>query len=151
MRALVQRVKQASVSIGGSVYSEIRNGMLVLLGIAHSDTAADAQYLAQRCGNLRIFEDNEAKMNLSLKESDGSVLVVSQFTLYADTRKGHRPSFVDAARPEIAEPLYNNFVDALRAELGESKVRTGVFREMMDINLINAGPVTIMLESKNHS
>ena len=149
MRALVQRVKQASVSIGGAVYSEITNGMLVLLGITHSDTPDDAHYLAQRCGNLRIFEDNEGKMNLSLKGNDGGALVVSQFTLYADTRKGHRPSFVDAARPEIAEPLYNTFVNALRSEIGESRVRTGVFREMMDISLINDGPVTIMLESKN--
>ena len=151
MRALVQRVKQASVSIDGTVYSEIRRGMLVFLGVTHRDTAEDGQYLAQRCGNLRIFEDSENKMNLSVKDIGGKALVVSQFTLYADTRKGHRPSFVDAARPEAAEQLYAKFVESLRAELSESQVRTGMFRAMMDISLINDGPVTIMLESKNHS
>lgn len=151
MRALIQRVKQASVSIDGAVHSEIQRGMLVFLGITHRDNAGDAQYLAQRCGNLRIFEDSENKMNLSVKEIGGNALVVSQFTLYADTRKGHRPSFVDAARPEAAEELYDHFVKSLRAELSESQVRTGMFRAMMDVSLTNDGPVTIMLESKHQS
>ena len=150
MRALVQRVKQASVSIDSAVYSEIPRGMVVFLGVTHRDVTDDAEYLALRCSNLRIFEDSEKKMNLSLKDTNGSALVISQFTLYADTRKGHRPSFVDAARPDVAEHLYDEFVNALRSELGESRVRTGVFRAMMDISLINDGPVTIMLESKNN-
>ncbi|HTK81599.1 MAG TPA: D-aminoacyl-tRNA deacylase [Bacteroidota bacterium] len=148
MRALIQRVSRASVSIGGASESEIGKGMLIFLGVTHNDASEDAEYLADRCAALRIFEDDQGKMNLSVGESGGSALVVSQFTLYADTRKGNRPSFVDAARPEIAEQRYNDFVTALRSRLGEPGVRTGVFRAMMDVQLNNDGPVTIMLESK---
>ncbi len=151
MRALIQRVKRASVAIDGVIHSEIGKGLLIFLGVAQTDTAEDAQYLAQRAAALRIFEDEQGKMNLSGKDVNGSALVVSQFTLYADTRKGNRPSFIDAAKPELAESLYEEFVRSLRAEVGESGVSTGVFRAMMDISLINDGPVTIMLESKNNA
>ncbi len=150
MRVLLQRVKQANVTIEGNIYSTIDYGILIFLGVTHQDTSNDATYLAQRSVNLRIFEDNEGKMNLSLKDVQGKALVVSQFTLYADTQKGHRPSFTEAARPDVAEHLYNDFIAELRRELGESNVATGVFRAMMDVSLINDGPVTIMIESKNN-
>ena len=148
MRALVQRVSEANVVVGGVEVNSIQQGLLIFLGITHTDTEQDCQYLAQRCTSLRIFEDAEGKMNLCVKEIDGSALVISQFTLYADTRKGNRPSFIDAGRPEMAEKLYEAFVHSLRNEMGESKVVTGVFRAMMDISLVNTGPVTVMLESK---
>jgi D-tyrosyl-tRNA(Tyr) deacylase len=124
--------------------------MVVFLGVSTTDTPAEAEYLAQKCADLRIFEDQAGKMNLSIRETDGCALVVSQFTLYADTRKGNRPSFTEAARPEIAEELYGKFVGYLQKELGEPRVRTGVFRAMMDVQLTNSGPVTIMIESKGH-
>ena len=148
MRAVVQRVKRASVSVNGNETGSIEKGMLIFLGVTHADTIKEAEYLAQRCTNLRIFEDAEGKMNLSVREVDGSVLVVSQFTLYANTRKGNRPSFVEAASPEQAERLYEEFVKFLKKELGDSKVATGVFRAMMDVELVNDGPVTIIIESK---
>ena len=151
MRALLQRVKRANVSIDGSLNSSIGRGALIFLGVAQTDTVQDATYLAHRCGNLRMFEDIAGKMNLSLKDVNGSALVVSQFTLVADTRKGHRPSFGDAAPPEIAEQLYREFVTSLTAEVGESAVRTGIFRAMMDVELVNDGPVTILIDSKNIS
>jgi D-tyrosyl-tRNA(Tyr) deacylase len=149
MRALVQRVKKCQVHIDGKVHSTIGPGMLIFLGVRRGDAEEDAQYLADRCAALRIFEDQQEKMNLSVKDIDGSAIVVSQFTLYADTRRGNRPGFTDAAPPDIAEDLYEKFVKHLRDSLGESRVATGVFRAMMDVELINDGPVTVMIESKS--
>ncbi len=151
MRALVQRVREASVTIDGRLHSRISAGLLVFLGIHRNDTADDARWLADRCSALRIFEDDQGKMNLSLADTGGSMLVVSQFTLYADTRRGNRPSFIDAAPPEIAEPLYKVFVDRLRQSLGDSRIAEGVFRAMMDVGLVNDGPVTILVESPDHA
>jgi D-tyrosyl-tRNA(Tyr) deacylase len=148
MRALVQRVKQCSVTIDGTLQNSIDHGILILLGIKNGDTEADAQYLAERCSSLRIFEDATGKMNLSVKDVGGKVMVVSQFTLYGDTRKGNRPSYTDAAPPQIAESFYNHFIIYLQNILGDTCVGSGVFRAMMDIELINDGPVTLMLESK---
>jgi D-tyrosyl-tRNA(Tyr) deacylase len=125
--------------------------MLILLGVKQSDDEADAQYLADRCAALRIFDDEEGKMNLSVKDVGGEAMVVSQFTLYGDTRKGNRPSYSEAAPPELAERLYESFVRHLRASLGHTKVATGVFRAMMDVELVNDGPVTVAIESKNPS
>lgn len=148
MRALIQRVSSASVTIDGKVHSSIGKGMLILLGIKTSDTETEVQYLAEKCASLRIFEDADEKMNLSVKDIAGSVLIVSQFTLYGDTRKGNRPSFIEAAPPETAEPLYAKFVAAVSVLLGKEKVATGVFRAMMDVALVNDGPVTVIVESK---
>ncbi|MBI5476069.1 MAG: D-tyrosyl-tRNA(Tyr) deacylase [Ignavibacteriales bacterium] len=148
MRALIQRVKESSVTIGGATKGKIEKGMLILLGVTHADTNESAGYLAKKVADLRIFEDAQEKINLSVKDIAGAVLVISQFTLYADTRRGNRPSFTDAAQPEKAELLYNEFVESLRHEIGRDKVQTGVFRAMMEVSLINDGPVTIMLESK---
>ena len=148
MKALIQRVTKASVTIDGRIYSSIEKGLLILLGIKTHDTAEDARYIAEKSCSLRIFEDDRQKMNLSVRDVGGSVLAVSQFTLYGDTRKGNRPSFIDAAPPEEAEPLYNIFVDQLRQQLGTDRVATGLFRTMMDVELVNNGPVTVMLESK---
>lgn len=146
MRAIVQRVKEARVEVDGDVTGRIGEGVLVLLGAGKDDTEEDAEYLAEKILGLRIFEDTEGKMNLSVTDAGGSVLVVSQFTLYGDCRKGRRPSFDKAARPEDAERLYELFVDELR-ERG-AKVETGRFRAMMDVHLVNWGPVTLMLDSK---
>jgi D-tyrosyl-tRNA(Tyr) deacylase len=148
MRALLQRVKEASVLTEGSLRSHIGKGILIFLGVAEADGEEAARYLAQRCADLRIFEDGEGKMNLSVKETGGEALVVSQFTLYADTRHGNRPGFTDAAPPQAAERLYEKFVSELAARLGQEKVRTGIFRAMMDVKLVNDGPVTVMVESK---
>jgi D-tyrosyl-tRNA(Tyr) deacylase len=146
MRLLLQRVKRCSVTIDGTL--DIENGLLVLLGIKNGDTESDAHALAKRCVALRIFDDADGKMNRSVREIDGKIMVVSQFTLYGDTRKGNRPSFMDAAPPSVAEPLYNAFVSNLKELLGEDHVATGVFRAMMDVALVNDGPVTILLENK---
>ena len=151
MRALVQRVTRANVTIGGALHHEIGPGMVVFLGVSSTDDVSAAHYLAQKCAQLRIFEDEEGKMNRSVKEVEGSALVISQFTLYADTAKGNRPSFVQAAPPDVAEELYEKFVTDLKVELGDRRVGTGVFRAMMDVQLVNSGPVTIMIESKNHA
>jgi len=146
VRAIVQRVLQASVRIDGRVAGEIGRGVLVLLGVGRTDAEADADYLADKIINLRIFDDTAGKMNLSLTEVGGSALVVSQFTLYGDVRRGRRPSYTDAAEPQSANRLYEYFVGRMRA-VG-TKVETGVFQADMQVALTNDGPVTILLDSK---
>ena len=146
MRAVVQRVSRASVTVDSEVIAEIARGLLVLLGVAEKDTTADADYLVEKILNLRIFEDADDKMNLSLLDINGEMLVVSQFTLYGDTRRGRRPSFIDAARPEKANELYEYFVARAQEQL--PKVETGRFQAMMDVELVNDGPVTIILDSE---
>ncbi len=146
MRAVVQRVTRAKVSVNGTVTGEIGHGLLVLLGVAQRDTEADADYLADKTAGLRIFHDDEGKMNRAVGEVGGAVLVVSQFTLFGDVRRGKRPSFDAAARPELARRLYEYFVERIRA-LG-LRCETGKFQEMMDVELVNNGPVTILLDSE---
>lgn len=146
MRAVVQRVSSASVTVSGSVVGAIENGLLVLLGICPDDTQADVNYLSNKVLGLRIFEDQDGKMNRSVTQADGSVLVVSQFTLLGDCRKGRRPSFVEAARPEVANPLYESFVGELRGQ--GVHTQTGVFQAHMDVALVNDGPVTLLLDSR---
>jgi D-tyrosyl-tRNA(Tyr) deacylase len=149
MRALVQRVSEGGVFIKKHNYkSEINKGMVILLGIREDDTGIEADFVADKCSNLRIFEDENQKMNLSLKDMDGEVLVISQFTLYGNAQKGNRPSFIDAARPEIAIPLYEKFIARMKYNLGEDKVKSGIFGAMMEVKIINDGPVTIVIESK---
>jgi len=146
MLALIQRVSEASVTVNGQVTGKIGQGQVILLGIKNGDTAADVAYVANKCANLRIFEDEQGKMNRSALELNGEFLVISQFTLYGDTRRGRRPSFTEAAPPEVAEPLYDKFVTELR-QLG-LRVETGIFGAMMDVNICNSGPVTIIVASK---
>jgi D-aminoacyl-tRNA deacylase len=146
MRAVVQRVRRAKVTVAGEVTGEIGPGLLVLLGVAQGDTEAAAAYLADKAAGLRIFEDDGRKMNRSVAEAGGAVLVVSQFTLYGDVRRGKRPSFDAAARPEEARRLYEYFVERLRA--AGLRCETGRFQEMMDVELVNSGPVTILLDSE---
>jgi D-tyrosyl-tRNA(Tyr) deacylase len=146
MKALIQRVSSASVSIGCDCVAEIKTGLLVLLGISESDTSREVLWMVSKVANLRVFNDAEGKMNLSLADTGGDVLLVSQFTLYGDARKGNRPSFVQAARPEIAKPLYEMFLSELQKTLNKS-IPTGVFGADMQVSLINDGPVTIMIES----
>jgi D-tyrosyl-tRNA(Tyr) deacylase len=146
LRAVVQRVVRGSVAVEGRKVCEIGPGLVVLLAVGHGDTAEDAGYLADKIANLRIFEDNQGKMNLSVLDTGGSLLVVSQFTLYGDCRKGRRPSFTEAALPENALSLYNKFVQNLEA-LGP-RVETGHFREQMLVEILNDGPVTMLLDSK---
>ena len=149
MKAVVQRVKSASVTISEQkYYQEIGKGLLVLLGIKTGDTEDDVLFVADKCCNLRIFEDAEDKMNRSIKEVDGEMMIISQFTLYGETAKGNRPSFIDAARPEEAIPLYEKFVSRVKSNLGDDKVKVGIFGAMMDIQLVNYGPVTVLVESK---
>lgn len=145
MRAVIQRVKSASVKVEGELVSEIGAGLLVFLGIAHEDTASEIEYIANKIANLRIFEDAEGKMNRSLLEMGGAALVVSQFTLYGDCRKGRRPSFIKAARPESANALYEQFITALEKQ--NIPTQGGTFQAMMDVELVNEGPVTILLDS----
>lgn len=146
MRAVVQRVKQAGVSVEGKEVSRIQKGHLVLLGVGQGDTREDLKYLAEKIVNLRVFEDAQGKMNLSLKDINGQMLVVSQFTLYGDCRKGRRPSFTSAAAPEMAEAFYEEFCKILSQQ--GVPVEKGVFGAHMEIDLINDGPVTLMLDSK---
>lgn len=144
MKALIQRVKRASVTVDGELYSAISKGILVFLGVEKSDEIENAQKLAQKVANLRIFEDENDRMNFSVKDVNGEILVVSQFTLCGDCKKGTRPSFDKAAQPEKANALYEDFVRILKAEGFD--VKTGKFRAMMDVELINDGPVTFMIE-----
>ena len=148
MRALIQRVDSSSVVINGATHSSIGRGVLILLGVKEGDTETDALAVAEKCSSLRIFDDTEGKMNLSVIDVQGEVMVVSQFTLYGDTRKGTRPSYSDAARPELAESLYNGFIAEMKIRVGQNKVRSGVFKAMMKVELINDGPVTVLVESK---
>ena len=145
MRAVVQRVKSASVTVAGELVSEIGAGVLVFLGVAPDDTTTEIAYIANKVANLRIFEDEDGKMNRSLLETGGAALVVSQFTLYGDCRKGRRPSFINAARPEVANALYEQFIAALEQQ--NVPTQGGTFQAMMDVQLINDGPVTILLDS----
>lgn len=145
MRAVIQRVKSASVKVDSELVSEIGPGLLIFLGIAHEDSSTELEYIANKVANLRIFEDADGKMNCSLLDTGGEALVVSQFTLYGDCRKGRRPSFIHAARPDVANPLYEQFID--RLEQLNIPTKGGTFQAMMDVQLINDGPVTILLDS----
>ncbi len=146
MRAVVQRVSRASVKVNGEFTGQIGTGLLVLLGVAQEDSESDAHYLADKIAGFRVFEDEQGKMNRSVSEAGGAVLAVSQFTLFGDVRRGKRPSFDAAARPEHAKALYEYFVERIRA-LG-LRCETGRFQEMMEVELVNEGPVTILLDSK---
>lgn len=149
MRALVQRVSEGSVFIKEPEHSaEIGKGMVILLGVKEGDGIDEVNFVADKCSNLRIFEDEKDKMNLSIKDVNGEALVISQFTLYGDARKGNRPSFTNAAPPDVANELYEKFVERMKVNLGEDKIKTGIFGAMMSVKIINDGPVTILVESK---
>lgn len=148
MIAVVQRVSEATLRIENSIYSQIQTGFLVLLGIHETDEIADVNYLAQKIVGLRIFSDEEGKMNWDLQQVQGNILLVSQFTLHANTKKGNRPSFIEAARPEKAIPLYEKMIDILEEKSGKP-IQTGQFGADMQITLVNDGPVTIIIDSKN--
>ncbi len=148
MRIVIQRSKQAHVSIAGTIHGQINSGMVILLGIEHTDEPSDADWLIGKICGLRIFSDDEGKMNNSIKETDGAFLVISQFTLHASTKKGNRPSYIRAARPEQAIPLYNHFIAELRRQSGRD-VQTGEFGADMQVSLVNDGPVTLLIDSKN--
>lgn len=148
MRVILQRVSEASVKIDNEVNGFIQKGILILIGIEHEDAQTDADWLIQKINGLRIFPDNEGKMNLSIQDINGSFLVVSQFTLHASTKKGNRPSYIQAARPEKAIPLYNYFVEQLEKS-SKLSVETGIFGADMEVSLVNDGPVTIFIDSKN--
>jgi D-tyrosyl-tRNA(Tyr) deacylase len=148
MKVVVQRVSSASVTIAEKIVAEIQNGLLVFVGIVPEDTSEDVDWLTGKIGNLRIFADTDDVMNLAVKDCDGDIIVVSQFTLHASTKKGNRPSYIKAAKPEIAIPLYESLVLQLRKELGK-KIQTGEFGADMKVSLVNDGPVTIIIDSKN--
>jgi D-aminoacyl-tRNA deacylase len=148
MIAVLQRVSEASVQIEGSVHGQIGTGLLVLLGITHTDTGEDALWLARKIVAMRIFGDEAGKMNLSLQDVHGGILLISQFTLHASTKKGNRPSFIEAARPEVAIPMYEKMIGLLTEELGKP-VQTGIFGADMKVSLVNDGPVTIIIDSQN--
>lgn len=148
MKVVVQRVSEASVTIDEKIAANIQKGLLVLVGIEDADTAEDSSWLTSKIANLRIFGDENDVMNLSIKNIDGEMIVVSQFTLHALTKKGNRPSYIKASKPEIAIPLYEDFVKQMETELGK-KVQTGEFGADMKVSLINDGPVTIIIDSKN--
>ena len=146
MRVILQRVRQGSVSVDGRVVGAVEQGFVALVGVTHGDTQAEAELLARKTANLRVFEDEQGKMNLSALDVGVGVLVISQFTLYADTRKGRRPSFIDAAPPEVASPLVDYYAERLRSE-GVQRVEQGVFGAMMLVEIHNDGPVTIVLDT----
>jgi D-tyrosyl-tRNA(Tyr) deacylase len=148
MKAVIQRVSSASVTIDSKVVAEIQKGLLVLIGIEDEDSQEDIVWLSQKIANLRIFGDENDVMNLSVKETNGDIIVVSQFTLHASTKKGNRPSYIKAAKPEVAIPIYEDLVLQLEKELGK-KVQTGIFGADMKVALLNDGPVTILIDSKN--
>jgi D-tyrosyl-tRNA(Tyr) deacylase len=151
VKAIVQRVRNASVNIPLKNYTaNIGIGMLIFLGIKNGDTIDEVNYIADKCSRLRIFEDSDGKMNISVRDIQGEVLIISQFTLYGETAKGNRPSFIEAAKPDEAIPLYEYFIDRMKNNLGDDKVKCGIFGAMMDITLINSGPVTIIVEGKNN-
>jgi len=147
MRVVIQKVKEASVTIEGTIVSKINNGLLVFIGIENEDSQSDIEYLVKKTVQLRVFEDDNGVMNLSVKDVDGEVIVVSQFTLHANTKKGNRPSYIRAAKPDFSIPMYKKFVSEIEQFLGR-KVGTGKFGAMMDVSLINDGPVTIIIDSK---
>lgn len=149
MRVILQRVSEAAVRVKEELVGEIGEGLLILLGVETADDESDVEWLVRKICQLRLFEDDEEKMNRSLLDIGGSVLVVSQFTLHAQVKKGTRPSFIKAARPEQAIPLYESFIAAMENELGEGRVATGVFGAMMQVSLVNDGPVTISIDSRN--
>ena len=148
MKAVIQRVQHAGVSIGGELHASIGKGLLILVGIQADDTDEDIEWLTSEIGNLRVFDDENGVMNLSVKEINGEILAVSQFTLMARTKKGNRPSYIDAARPEISVPLYERFVRAMNEEI-QKEIKTGVFGANMQVDLTNDGPVTILMDTKN--
>ncbi|HIO72070.1 MAG TPA: D-tyrosyl-tRNA(Tyr) deacylase [Flavobacteriales bacterium] len=148
MRVVIQRVSEASVTISGSTHGKIGIGLMILLGIAEDDTYEDIDWLCGKISKLRIFDDENGVMNLSLKEIDGEVLLISQFTLHASTKKGNRPSYIKAASPDISIPLYESFIKVLSEDLGKA-VHTGEFGAMMKVSLVNEGPVTIIIDSRN--
>ncbi|MEA5139685.1 D-aminoacyl-tRNA deacylase [Arcicella rigui] len=148
MIAVIQRVSEASVSIEGNIKGAIQTGFLILLGITHHDTQEDVEWLSKKIVGMRIFSDEDGKMNLDLKSVNGNILLISQFTLHASTKKGNRPSFIEAARPEIAIPLYESMIQQLQKDLGQA-IQTGEFGADMKVSLVNDGPVTILIDSKN--
>src|SRR5687768_10923220 len=148
MRAVIQRVSNASVTIDDKIHSSIEHGLLVLLGIEDADTADDIEWLSNKIVNLRIFNDENDVMNVSIKEVDGEILLVSQFTLHASTKKGNRPSYIEASKPEIAVPIYKKMIKQLSTDLGKT-IHTGEFAADMKVELLNDGPVTIVMDSKN--
>lgn len=148
MRVVIQRTTDASVSIDKEIKSEIKKGFLILVGIENEDTTEDIEWLTKKICNLRVFDDSEGIMNLSIKDIDGEILVISQFTLHAKTKKGNRPSYINAAKPDISIPLYKEFVRHLEKELNK-EIKTGEFGAYMEVKLVNDGPVTILIDSKN--
>ena len=148
MKAVIQRVEHAAVHVNSNEISSIQEGLLVLLGITHDDDDGDITWLVDKIIKLRIFNDSDDKMNVSVRDADGDILVVSQFTLHASTKKGNRPSYIEAARPEVAIPLYEKFISQIKQKCGKD-IETGEFGAMMKISLINNGPVTIIIDSKN--
>ena len=147
MRLLIQRVSKAKVIVNGEIFGEIGRGLLIFLGVGEGDSEDDCSKMAEKVVKMRIFQDENEKMNLDVSQISGSILIVSQFTLYADTRKGNRPSFVNAGKPEEAKKIYEYFIKDVKGLIGENNVATGVFGAMMDVELINDGPVTIWVDS----